>query len=52
MDCPNCGEKMVPWIRRGVDTGNLVCPRCWYKCNPQGERIKAVKKVRWGKKNY
>jgi len=36
---------MVPWVRWGKDTGNMVCPNCWYKCTPQGERIKAKKKV-------
>lgn len=45
MNCPKCGEEMVPWIRWGRDTGNLVCPTCWYKCTPQGERILAKKKV-------
>lgn len=48
MKCPLCGTEMVPWIRYGKDTGNLICPKCWYKSTPDGQRIKAKKKVRYG----
>ena len=49
--CPNCEEgRLERWIRWGKDTGNLVCPTCWYKCTPEGEYIKSKKVQKFSKK--
>ncbi|NWG10114.1 MAG: hypothetical protein HXX80_07430 [Nitrososphaerales archaeon] len=49
--CPDCGSTLIEWVRWGKPSGNLVCPTCWSKFTPQGERIIAKKKVRYGKKD-